>query len=133
MIVLETFLMNVENVEAQEFQKVNVIVLEMFSMIVEYVEVIIHLVQVVHSQLPVTMIQMLLLTMLLVFSTALVALIHLHVTTMRAQFKMTHHVYTLQMDTTVVASCIIDTDSDGVCDENEILGCIESGACNFND
>jgi hypothetical protein len=28
--------------------------------------------------------------------------------------------------------CIIDSDSDGVCDENEILGCIESGACNFN-
>jgi len=28
--------------------------------------------------------------------------------------------------------CIIDSDSDGVCDENEILGCIEPGACNFN-
>jgi plastocyanin len=29
-------------------------------------------------------------------------------------------------------ACIIDTDGDGVCDENEVLGCSEEGACNFN-
>jgi hypothetical protein len=28
--------------------------------------------------------------------------------------------------------CYIDTDEDGICDENEILGCLDSGACNFN-
>lgn len=29
-------------------------------------------------------------------------------------------------------NCVTDTDGDGVCDEDEILGCLDSSACNFN-
>ena len=28
--------------------------------------------------------------------------------------------------------CINDSDGDGICDELEIYGCIEQGACNYN-
>ena len=31
-----------------------------------------------------------------------------------------------------VGSCIADTDEDGICDEDEVLGCTDSGACNYN-
>jgi hypothetical protein len=30
-------------------------------------------------------------------------------------------------------NCLVDTDSDGVCDGFEILGCMDNSACNFND
>ena len=29
-------------------------------------------------------------------------------------------------------SCINDTDNDGVCDENEYIGCTDPSACNYN-
>jgi hypothetical protein len=29
-------------------------------------------------------------------------------------------------------NCLNDTDSDGVCDEEEVLGCMDSGSCNYN-
>jgi len=28
--------------------------------------------------------------------------------------------------------CLNDTDNDGICDENEIIGCMDSSACNYN-
>ena len=29
-------------------------------------------------------------------------------------------------------ACLNDADEDGVCDEDEILGCMDASACNFN-
>jgi len=29
-------------------------------------------------------------------------------------------------------SCVSDTDFDGICDENELAGCMDSNACNFS-
>ena len=28
--------------------------------------------------------------------------------------------------------CVLDSDDDGVCDEDEVAGCTDARACNFN-
>ena len=62
----------------------------------------------------------------------MVVLDSLHATTLPLQPTMTARALLLRLAMTAMATALVDSDSDQICDQDEVTGCQDSTACNYD-